>query len=105
IMELERLLELTDPLYTAGRAVLSALPAEGNVYLLHSLYRDKVLCIYKEGPDALVYRGRKIMVRRARGLPFPLFQGAASLALLAHMSPHRIKQTWVRHAEEIGGAG
>jgi DNA-binding IclR family transcriptional regulator len=105
IMELERLLELTDPLYTAGRAVLGATRSRQDVYLLHSLYRDKVLCIYKEGPEALVYRGRKIVVRRARGLPFPLFQGAASLALLANMSGHRIKQTWLRHPERIAEAG
>ncbi len=105
IMELERLLELTDPLYTAGRAVLSARRSGRNVYLLHSLYRDKVLCIYKEGPDALLYRGRKVLVRRARGLPFPLFQGAASLALLAHMSSHRIKQIWLKNAQRIEEAG
>jgi DNA-binding IclR family transcriptional regulator len=105
IMELERLLELTDPLYTAGRTVLSARRSGRNVYLLHSLYRDKVLCIYKEGPDALVYRGRKVVVRRARGLPFPLFQGAGSLALLAHMTPHRIRQIWLKHGQQIEDAG
>lgn len=105
IMELERLLELTDPLYTAGRTVLSAGRSRRNVYLLHSLYRDRVLCIFKAGPDALVYRGRKVVVRRARGLPFPLYQGAASLALFAHMSSHRIRQIWLKDAERIERAG
>jgi DNA-binding IclR family transcriptional regulator len=105
IMELERLLELTDPLYTAGRAVLGAFDPSDEVFLLHSLYRDKVLCIYKQGPDALVHQGRRIVVRRARGLPFPLFQGAASLALLAHQSPHRIRQTWLRSPQRIAEAG
>jgi DNA-binding IclR family transcriptional regulator len=104
IIELERLLVLTDPLYTAGSAVLRDLGQGDKVLLLHNLYRDKVLCIYKEGPDTLMLQGKRVVVRRARGLPFPLFQGAASLALLAYLSPHRVRQTYLRSATEIAQA-
>lgn len=104
IIELEHLLQLTDPLYKAGRKVLRTLHAENRVLLLHNLYRDRVLCIYKEGPDTLVHKGRRIVVRRARGVPFPLFQGAASLALLAYLSPHRVRQTYLRNAPAIAAA-
>ncbi len=105
VIELERLLVLTDPLYLAGCKVLPDLQVQDSVLLLHNLYRDKVLCIYKEGPDAFEYEGRRIVVRRARGMPFPLFQGAASLAMLAFFTPHRIRQTYLRSAADIAQAG
>jgi DNA-binding IclR family transcriptional regulator len=105
IIELERLLELTDPLYTAGKSVLAKLDQDDKVFLLHNLYGEKVLCIYKQGPDTVRHNGRSIIVRRARGLPFPLFQGAASLAMLAYLSPHRIRQTYLHSSGEIAAAG
>lgn len=105
IVELERMLVLTDPLYLAGSQVLPAVREAGSVLLLHNLYRDKVLCIYKEGPDALEYNGAAIAVRRARGMPFPLFRGAASLAMLAFFTPHRVRQTYLHSADEIARAG
>ena len=48
IIELERLVALTDPLYLAGRAVLKGAVARSSAYLLQNLYEDKVLCIYKK---------------------------------------------------------
>ncbi len=105
IVELERLMALTDPLYRAGEALLRDAPCGNSALLLHNLYEDRVLCIYKSGPDALEDRGRRIVIRRARGLPFPLFQGAASLALLPYLSPHRIRQTYLRHAGAIAASG
>lgn len=82
IIELERLMALTDPLYRAGLDVLPQERQTNTALLLHNLYEDKVLCILKAGPDALECGGQRITIRRARGLPFPLFQGAASLAML-----------------------
>ncbi|MGE0800504.1 MAG: IclR family transcriptional regulator [Lautropia sp.] len=105
IMELERLLELTDPLYRAGTEVLPALRAEDSVLLLQNLYGDKVLCIHKEGPDRLEFGGRRFTIKRARGLPFPLFRGAASLVLLAAMSAYRIREIYLRNQEAIRGYG
>ena len=105
IVELERLLVMTDPLYLAGCQVLPAMRRPDSVLLLHNLYRDKVLCIYKEGPDTLEHKGERIPVRRSRGTAFPLFRGAASLAMLAFFRPHRIRQTYLRSAEEIAKAG
>jgi DNA-binding IclR family transcriptional regulator len=105
IIELERLVALTDPLYLAGREVLSELHCENSAFLLHNLYGDKVLCIYQQGPDTLEHEGRRISIKRARGLPFPLFQGAASLAMLANMAPHRMRHTYLHNAAEIARAG
>ena len=45
------------------------------------------------------------MILRARGQPFPLFQGSGSLALLAFLPHHRIRQTYLRSAQAIAAAG
>jgi DNA-binding IclR family transcriptional regulator len=106
IVELERLLELTDPLYRAARAVLPALRQDDSVLLVQELYRgDLVMCLYKEGPDELEHGGQRIRIKRARGLPFPLFRGAGSLALLAWLSPYRIRQAYLSGAPHIARAG
>ncbi|MES2414869.1 MAG: helix-turn-helix domain-containing protein [Pseudomonadota bacterium] len=105
IIELDRLLALTDPLYRAGKKVLGEYFSDHSALLLHSLYGDQVLCIHKEGPDQIVHKGKKITVGRARGVPLPLFQGAASLALLPFLSPHKIKETYLRHSGNIALAG
>jgi DNA-binding IclR family transcriptional regulator len=106
IVELERLLRVTDPLYQAGCAILPPLRSDDCVYLLQELSReDQVLCIYKEGPDELRHGGRAFVLNRERGLPFPLFRGAGSLALLAHLPPERIQRAYLSSAEQIAGAG
>ena len=64
-----------------------------------------MLCIYKEGPDVLEHAGRRTVILRARGQPFPLFQGSGSLALLAFLPHHRIRQTYLRSAQAIAAAG
>jgi DNA-binding IclR family transcriptional regulator len=106
IVELERLLRLTDPLYRAGAMVLPPLRANDCVYQLQELSRDdEVLCIYKEGPDELRFEGRSYALNRERGLPFPLFRGAGSLAILAHLSRDRIQRTYLSNAARIAKAG
>ena len=105
IIELERLVALTDPLYRSGTAVLADERCENSALLLHNLYEDKVLCIYKQGPDVLDDSAGRITIRRARGIPFPLFQGAASLAMLPYLSAHRVRETYLRNAAAIARAG
>jgi DNA-binding IclR family transcriptional regulator len=106
IVELERLLRLTDPLYRAGAAVLPPLRSNDCVYQLQELSRDdEVLCIYKDGPDELRFEGRSYALNRERGLPFPLFRGAGSVAILAHLSRDRIQRTYLSNANRIAKAG
>ena len=104
IIELERLVALTDPLYLAGRAVLKGRSREDSAYLLQNLYGTRC-CASKEGPDVLEHAGRRTVILRARGQPFPLFQGSGSLALLAFLPHHRIRQTYLRSAQAIAAAG
>jgi len=106
-IELDRLVQLTDPLLHAGQAVMPALIEEmpETAFLLCSLYGDKVLCIHHEGPPALEHRGRKVTISRPRGMPFSLFSGAASLAILAHLPPYRIKTLYLHHQQTIHDSG
>jgi DNA-binding IclR family transcriptional regulator len=106
IVELERLLELTDPLYRAGKAVLESLGQDDSSLLLQSLnHRNQVLCIYKKGPDVLEHDGLQVALTRSRGVPFPLFRGAASLVILACLTLHRIRQTYLSDSARIAEAG
>ena len=106
ILEFERLLELTDPLYRAGRAVMPAIRRDDSVLLLQEISgEEQVICLYKVGPDELEHKGQRLPLRRARGLPTPLFQGAASLSLLAWLSPYQIRRTYLSSAEKIAEAG
>ncbi|GAA4328405.1 IclR family transcriptional regulator [Pigmentiphaga soli] len=106
VVELERLLELTDPLYRAARAVLPSVRRDDRQLLVQELYRDdQVMCIYKEGPDELEHAGQRLTIKRARGLPFPLFRGAGSLVLLAWLSPPRMRQAYLSGIAHIAQAG
>ncbi|HEX2547939.1 MAG TPA: helix-turn-helix domain-containing protein [Ramlibacter sp.] len=106
IVELERLLELTDPLYRAGRDILEKVRSHEGSLLLQSLNQNnQVLCIYKKGPDVLEHAGAQVALTRSRGVPFPLFRGAASLVILACLSSHRIRQTYLADAQQIAEAG
>lgn len=109
VLELERLLRLTDPLLRASQLVLARMrPAAaraGGALLVCSLYRDRVLCIHQEGAERLTAGGRVIALQRVRGLPMPLFRGAASVAILAHLPARQQKAIHARHGEAIAQAG
>lgn len=107
IVELERLMRIADPLLKAGETVLPEMAAEvpNSMVLLSSLYRDKVLCVHREGPEAIETGGRRISILRARGLPLPLFQGAASLAILASLPTPRIRALFLQRQADMVAAG
>jgi DNA-binding IclR family transcriptional regulator len=107
VVELERLMRIADPLLQAGEAVLPALAAEqpNSMVLLCSLYRDKVLCVHREGPEVIESGGHSIKILRARGLPLPLFQGAASLAILAYQPTPRVRALFAARGPEMAAAG
>jgi DNA-binding IclR family transcriptional regulator len=68
-------------------------------------HRNQVLCIYKKGPDVLEHDGLQVALTRSRGVPFPLFRGAASLVILACLTLHRIRQTYLSDSARIAEAG
>ena len=107
ILELERLQHLTDPLLLSSQEIVATLAAEtpGTSFLICSSYRDRVLCIHQDGAEHFVTKGRTVPLLRARGLPFPLFSGGASLAILAFLSPYRIRALYLDKEQEIAKSG
>jgi DNA-binding IclR family transcriptional regulator len=100
IVEFERQIRMTDPLYKAGAQVLrSLLKSTGQSALLCALSRDSVMCIREElaegGPPNLVSRGQ----RR------PLFSVAASKIILPYLPPHRLRSIFEHHQRDIALAG
>jgi DNA-binding IclR family transcriptional regulator len=102
IVQLERLIDLTDPLVASGKAVMpsSLERTEWDAFLLCSLCRTTVICVHQE-----TRANSQVRITRARGMPFPLFRGPASLTILANLKPHQAKSLYGRHATEIANAG
>lgn len=107
IVELDRLLQLSDPLLLSGREVMDNLKgfAQNRAFFLCAYYKDAALCVYKVGPDEISYKGSQIKILRGRGTVFPLFSGAGSQAILASLPPHQIKSLYLSNAAQIASAG
>jgi DNA-binding IclR family transcriptional regulator len=100
IVEFDRQIRMTDPLYQGGGPVLQQLvELTGQSALLCSLSQDSVMCIREQlakgGPPTLFSRGQ----RR------PLFFGAASKIILPYVPPHRLIRIFEQHQREIARAG
>ena len=100
IVEFDRQIRMTDPLYQGGGAVLRDLvDATGYSALLCALNRDSVMCIREDlakgAPPTLFSRGQ----RR------PLFFGAASKIILPYVPPHRLIRIFEHHHRDIAKAG
>lgn len=100
IVELDRLMRISDPLLTAGSKAMHELSARRKInMMLASFYRDSIMCVDIAWPDA------SIPVNFERGRPMSLFRGAMAKVILAHLSPYQLRNTALNHAEEIRSAG
>jgi len=100
IVEFDRQIRMTDPLYQGGGPVLRELvESTGYSALLCALNRDSVMCIREDlakgSPPTLFSRGQ----RR------PLFFGAASKIILPYVPPHRLIRIFEHHHRDIAKAG
>jgi DNA-binding IclR family transcriptional regulator len=100
VIELDRTMRLTDPVTLGGGPMMRRLAQEtGHSALLCVLFSGTVMCVDDEpatgAPVGLFSRGQ----RR------PLFAGAASKAILAHLPPHQLRALFARHRTVIAGAG
>jgi DNA-binding IclR family transcriptional regulator len=103
IIELDRQLQLTDPLLLAARPVMAGLVGfapPGTAALLCRHYGDRVLCVHQA-----LGTGFQEPVSYERGRPMPLFYGAASKAILAHLPPRGLRKLFSEHGPAIGAAG
>jgi DNA-binding IclR family transcriptional regulator len=100
IIELDRTMRLCDPVTAGGGPAMRRLAREtGCSGLLCLLFSGAVMCVDDApapgAPGGLFSRGQ----RR------PLFAGAASKVILAHLPPHRLRALFARHRTTIAGAG
>lgn len=100
IIELDRQIRMCDPVYTAGGPPMQRLAARtGHSALLCILFSDTVMCVREElgraAPAGLFSRGQKR----------PLFSGAVSKVILAHLPAHQLRSLFARHRKAIAVAG
>ena len=100
IIELDRLVRLTDPLTTAARPVMEEVADRlGLNIMLCRYYGDKVMCADQIWPDDSIRSSYQ------RGRPMPLFSGATAKTILAHLSTYQLNNIMLQHADEIAVAG
>lgn len=100
VLELDRTVRLSDPVYLAGSDIIQELlRTTGHSTALSILYSDSVVCVRRElssdGPVALFNRGE----RR------PLVAGASAKAILAFLPPHQLRRIFARYGADIAQAG
>ena len=103
VISLDRVTRRHDVLVSAARAsmhrLVEATDGEG-VALLCRSFRLQVLCVDQQGsrelPHAISYE---------RGRPMPLYRGAASKAILAHLPSRTLRRLWDTETREIEAAG
>jgi DNA-binding IclR family transcriptional regulator len=100
IVQLDNQIRQCDPLYIAAGGILESLSeATGCSAQVCALYSSLVLCVREvaapDSPPNILSRGQ------AR----PLFLGAASKIILAHLRPHQLRSLYKKHAKTIATAG
>jgi len=97
IVQLDRQIQLSDPLIALSRSAVSEClsAAPWDALLLCSFARDMVLCVHEE-----LRAGSEVRLKRPRGMPFPMFRGPASQIILAHLPIARIRELYVQAIEK-----
>lgn len=103
VISLDRLTRRHDALVTGARPAmlrLAALCGGEVVALLCRSFRLQVMCVdqYSSGRPGFA-------IGYERGRPMPLYAGAASKAILAHLPPRTIGRLWTTQAARITSAG
>jgi DNA-binding IclR family transcriptional regulator len=103
IIQMDRLIQSGDPMLSGARAVMIDLvrqAAEGSTVLLCRLFHDRVMCVHQ-----IMGRGPQEPVSYERGRLMPLYRGATSKIILAHLPPRTLKALFAHDAAEITAAG
>ncbi|MBT9476171.1 IclR family transcriptional regulator [Polaromonas sp.] len=100
VIILDRLMRMSDPLLTEAKAEIAVMHDQVNgVLLLCSFYGDKVLCIHQHRTSS------SAITSYTRGRPMPLFRGATSRIILAHLPPYQLRNLVLHRHDEIEAAG
>lgn len=102
-IEFDRIIRVTDPMSKVAQPILAELSdslREGVVLILCQVYRKKVMCIQQQtvglGPADTSYE---------RGKPMPMYRGATSKVILAHLPWRLQKKEYEQNQSEIAAAG
>ena len=100
ILELERLIQLSNPLVGVARPIMRDLVhRSGGDVLLANVYGDQVMIVHREhGPDP-------VAISYDRGRPHPMFRGATSKAVLPYLNRSQLVRIYEAHPEECREAG
>jgi DNA-binding IclR family transcriptional regulator len=93
-VEFDRLVRVTDPLYSVGTVLLRSVVVQSHipcVAVLARLYGDTVMCVADFEETA-----GKVRTSYERGRPMPLTHGATSKAILAQLPVRRLTKLLVR---------
>jgi DNA-binding IclR family transcriptional regulator len=102
IIQMDRLIQSGDPMLNGARSVMIELAgqaAEGSTVLLCRLFHDRVMCVHQ-----IMGRGPQEPVSYERGRLMPLYRGATSKIILAHLRPRTLKALFAHDAGEIATA-
>lgn len=103
IIQMDRQIQICDPMLRAARGVMHTLIARagaGAALLLCRLFHDGVMCV-----NQVLGQGPQAPVSYERGRMMPLFRGATSKIILAHLPTRKLKPLFARSAAEIAQAG
>jgi DNA-binding IclR family transcriptional regulator len=98
IIQLDRQIQLTDPLLITARPVMEDLATyapDSSVVLLCRSFGDSVLCVHQ-----VLTKGPQPLISYERGRPMPMFRGASSKIILAYLPPRALKTLYAAHREE-----
>lgn len=100
VLELDRTVRMSDPVFKAGSPIIRGLSERTrHSSALSILFSDSVMCVHREltpdGPPTLFDRGE----RR------PLVAGASAKAILAHLPSHQLRRIFGRYGPDIAAAG
>ena len=103
IIQLDRQLQLTDPLLQSARDVMERIATfgpDGSVVLLCRAFGDTVLCMHQ-----VHARGPHQVISYQRGKPMPMFRGATSRIILANQPSRRLRKFYDEHAQALHDSG
>ena len=99
IIQMDRQIQITDPMLRAARGVMHELiqrAPDGSALLLCRLFHDRVMCVHQ-----VFGRGPQEPVSYERGRLMPLFRGATSKIILAHLPARTLKSLYEQSGGEI----
>jgi DNA-binding IclR family transcriptional regulator len=103
IIQMDLQIQISDPMLRAARGVMHRLfqqAPDGSALLLCRLFHDRVMCVHQ-----VFSRGPQQQVSYERGRPMPLFRGATSKIILAHLPSRTLRTLFEQSTEEIVRAG